>query len=153
MSALMRADARTSLISGAMLAATGSRDRNSSHVITLAAANDTISEASAINKDQRPTETSRGWRLSVTLAADSKTLDAAETKQEVSEGLTSAHQLFVMPQKVTGESSRLICTQHPHSRASAPRGGKTEFYQEAANECCSQGSSKPDQEVIKTGEQ
>lgn len=58
MLALMRADAGISLISGAMLAATGSRDRNASHVITLPATNDTISEALSINKDQRQTEMS-----------------------------------------------------------------------------------------------
>lgn len=44
MSALMRADARMSLISGAMLAATGNSDRNQSHVITLVATNEAISE-------------------------------------------------------------------------------------------------------------
>lgn len=58
MSALMRADARMSLISGSTLAATGIRDRNASHVITLPATNETISEDLSINKDQRETETS-----------------------------------------------------------------------------------------------
>lgn len=76
MSALMRADARTSLISAAMLAATGSRDRNESHVITLPATNETISGALSINKERRQTETSQGF-LS---AADLKVLDAAEIK-------------------------------------------------------------------------